>query len=285
MCSAELPPDPVKGTCESNGCHTGAKWATLIFDSPSEVPKEYEFEFKLIVKNSWSNEKYTIEDASATIDLSKSPNIVLREGESASKNGPSQIKAGNSYTFTWKLKSRTQSNNTISVSVSFYACYDHTDPQYPDKGFYTYTKLTNIKVGSSLVKSSVVFTPPPVILISLGVIFSIGTVTFWDGGILYGLGKRFITNEAKRNLAKKISSLSSIAIAFVYLIIILYFASSGRLPLTLSLSGFILVLTVLSVGLLGLDKIRLGDISRPVAYWLTLIASLFAFEHWSVFGL
>ena len=283
--AGELPPDPVKGTCESNGCHTGAKWATLILDTPSEVPKEYEFEFKLIVKNSWTNEKYTIQDVTASIDLSKSPNIVLGEGESATKNGPSEIKSGSSYTFKWKLKSRAQSNNTVSVSVSFYACYDHTDPQYPDKGFYTYTKSCNIKVGSTLVKNSILYTPPPVILISIGVLFAVGTVIFWDGGVLYGLGKRLVTNDAKRKFAKKVSSILSASIAFVYLLVILYLASSGRLPISLSFSGFVLVITVLCVGLLGLGKINLGEISRPLSYWLCLIASLFVFEHWSVFGL
>ncbi len=279
------PPDSVRGTCESDGCHQGAKWATLIVDAPSEVPKEYSFEFKLVVKNSWTNPKYEIRDAVATLDLSKSPNIALGDGESATKDGPSTIKAGSSYTFTWKLKSRSQGDNVLSVSVSFVAHYDHSDSQYPDDGSYTYTKQYPIKIGSSLIKNALAYTPPPVPLISVGVIFAFIAVLFWDGGALEAVGKRLVSDAAKRALAKKIGSIASVGIAFIYMLVIIYFASSGRLPINLSASGFILVATVGCIGLMGLGKLRLGDSSRTVATWICLVAVLFIFEHWSVFGL
>jgi hypothetical protein len=60
------------GECES--CHSGFEAFTLTPDAPSEVPMNYSFEYKIIVRNTW---KHTVKELEATLDLSDAPYIMF----------------------------------------------------------------------------------------------------------------------------------------------------------------------------------------------------------------
>jgi hypothetical protein len=58
------------GECEE--CHSEFEAFAVIIDAPREVPEDYDFEYKIIVRN---HGEHSVQDLSAIIDLSDAPNL------------------------------------------------------------------------------------------------------------------------------------------------------------------------------------------------------------------
>ncbi|MEE9151884.1 MAG: hypothetical protein V3U20_08655 [Thermoplasmata archaeon] len=56
--------------CEE--CHSDFEAFSITIDAPSEVPEDYDFEFRVIVRN---HEEHEVRDLEAVIDLSEAPNL------------------------------------------------------------------------------------------------------------------------------------------------------------------------------------------------------------------
>lgn len=57
---------------ECEECHSEFEAFKVIIDAPQEVPEEYDFEYKVIVRN---RGEHSVQDLSAIIDLSEAPNL------------------------------------------------------------------------------------------------------------------------------------------------------------------------------------------------------------------
>jgi hypothetical protein len=75
--SISYPFSNIDQECEE--CHSDFEAFELIIDAPSEVPEDYEFDFKVIVKNQGEHD---VQDLMAVIDLSDAPYLELASGVS-----------------------------------------------------------------------------------------------------------------------------------------------------------------------------------------------------------
>lgn len=73
--SFSIPLSNTNGECEE--CHSDFEAFTLTIDAPKEVPVNYDFDYKVIVKNQG---EHTVKDMEAIIDLSGAPNLKPSSG-------------------------------------------------------------------------------------------------------------------------------------------------------------------------------------------------------------
>jgi hypothetical protein len=98
--SFSSPFSEVNQECEE--CHSEFDAFRVIIDAPKEVPEDYEFEYRVIVRNDGEHE---VQDLEAIIDLSEAPNLVpaVGGGEPYHEEISDSVSVGGTATFTFPV--------------------------------------------------------------------------------------------------------------------------------------------------------------------------------------
>lgn len=87
---------------ECEECHSEFEAFRVIIDSPKEVPEDYDFEYRVIVRNDGEHE---VKDLEAVIDLSEAPNLIpaMGGGEPYHEEISDSVSVGGTATFTFPV--------------------------------------------------------------------------------------------------------------------------------------------------------------------------------------